>query len=206
MKTLILYLLLITTLSGTSQISKNHSIYGGVKYNMGNYSGGGMDINYIYKQKYTAQLQFINNTRPAVQLPSNYYPAETFFGKRSNPVEKIAIYSLLVGRIYTLDKSTSLRINFRLGASYNTFSIPDNFTPNEYSYSIFSHPSNYKYTSRSVNNIGLILRPSLELPLSRSFGITLSPNININNEQTSIGGQLGIIFGILSPKKAKLKE
>ena len=92
-----------------------------------------------------------------------------------------------LGQIYPLDlvwpQWENLKIGFLNTDAYGTYCSWDN---------------------EKQNSVRLIINPKIEFPLTRFYGLTISPMIQINKSRTYFGIGIGYMFGLLRERKDKV--
>ena len=66
-----------------AQFDENNAIYSTVELNLGNYIGFDINLNYVYKEKYSFKVGYTGNIRKPESQPENYTSGLTglfFFG------------------------------------------------------------------------------------------------------------------------------
>ena len=185
-----------TNLSSAQEVEK-HLIYYSNEINMGNYIGYGVDINYIYNEKYSAKFGVVGNIRRSTNEPSDYRTG--FLGFLVGPYETVGSVNLQVGKIYYLNSKRNTRLNAAVGIGYSTVQLVENW---ESDYG-GSFDSNYSYDIVRTDVGSLIISPKLEFPLGRIFGFTISPTAVINNKSSYYGIGLGYMVGLIRSKPVR---
>jgi len=188
-----------------AQFWQNNSFYIGFGSQIGNFETNAFitpeetNYNYTYKQKYTIQYRRSKIEKIAQNIPNDYKNG-LCFTRICEPTDKINTREILLGKIKRLHKH--LRVNIKAGISFNYFTTLTSFTKHSTGSGWLSS-YNYKYNKKEEMNIGLVVNPSIELPVFRTFGFSLAPYVNINSKKVVYGGQFEVIFGLLRPKAKK---
>lgn len=166
--------------------------------NMGNYFGVDYALNYVYKNKYSLIVGFTGNVREPKSQPDNYSGGlnEIFSITIKNPYDHFLNYKIDFGRIYKLNKRGTIRANISVGVGYTIIKEPGNwqFVDSEAGINL---AENYTYTYREYNTLSLIINPKIEFPITKYFGLSGSPMIQLNKDRTYYGIGLGIMLGKL---------
>lgn len=182
-----------------AQEEQKHSFYFSEELGYGNYLGIDLNINYLYLEKYSFKMGYSGNLRQPKSQPYNYSPG--FFGVLfmglANPFDQLENYQLAAGRIYDLNKKGTIRMNLSLGIGYTTIREPGNWQ------STGSHllQENYTWDYEKYHTLSLIINPKIEFPLSRFYGLTVSPMVQLSKDRIYFGIGLGQIIGLLRSKK-----
>ncbi|HSP84008.1 MAG TPA: hypothetical protein VLN72_09800, partial [Gillisia sp.] len=65
---------------------------------------------------------------------------------------------------------------------------------------------NYSYEYHKYHTVSLIINPKIEFPITRIYGLTLSPMILINKDRTYMGIGVGHMIGLLRKKNKTILE
>lgn len=200
MKQILLVLLLITGInSAHAQSNSNHAIYFANEFNLGNYFGADVGMNYVYSEKYSVKAGYNANLRLAKSTPYDYSSGLVgayLFGL-AEPMDQLENYHLAIGQIYKLNKSGTIRVNFALGLGLTTIKEPKNWQRENRAFLVENYTWNYK----KYNTLSLIVNPKIEFPFSRFYGFTVSPMIQINKDRIYLGIGIGQMIGILRKRK-----
>lgn len=178
-----------------AQFAKNNAIYSTGEFNLGNYIGIDIAVNYVYKEKYSFKIGYSGNIRKPKSQPENYSPGLEgilFFGL-VNPYDQLENYHIGFGKIYKLNKSGTIRANILLGLGYTTIREPENWQRVNNGFLT----KNYTWNYRKYNTISLIINPKIEFPFSRFYGLTLSPMLQLNKDRVYFGIGIGSMIGLL---------
>lgn len=178
-----------------AQFDENNAIYTTSELNLGNYIGIDVNLNYVYKEKYTFKIGYTGNIRKPISQPENYSSGLTGFFAfgLANPYDQFVNYQAAMGKLYNLNKSGTIRANLSLGIGYATIREPENWE-------LINDPAlaeNYSWNYKKHNTISIIINPKIEFPFSRFYGLTLSPMLQINKDRTYFGIGIGQMNGIL---------
>lgn len=200
MRQIILIILLINGIhSASAQFAQNNAIYLSSELAVGNYLGVNMDLNYVYKEKYSLKVGYSGFIRKPQSQPADY--GSGLLGLlswgSSNPYDQIENYQITVGKIYPLNESGSTRVNLSVGLGYTTLREPENWQKVNDSFLA----ENYTWNYSKSNTVSLIINPKIEFPFSQVFGLTISPMLQLNKDRTYVGVGVGHIIGLLRKRK-----
>ncbi|NHN27772.1 hypothetical protein FIA58_018995 [Flavobacterium jejuense] len=191
----VMALLLLTSQLITAQ---ENTYYLTSEYNIGNYLGVDLNLNYVFKNKYALKVGFSGNIRKPKSQPDNYSSGLNglFSFTTANPYDHFLNYKIDFGRIYALNKKGTIRANIAFGLGYTVIKEPTNWQSVE-SDSWVNLAENYTYTYYSYSTMSLTINPKIEFPLTRFFGFSVSPMIQLNKDRTYFGIGIGTMFGKL---------
>jgi hypothetical protein len=185
-------------LTNAQQFDKNNAIYSSGEMNLGNYVGIDMNLNYVYKEKYSFKIGYTENFRKPKSLPENYSPGliGIFYLGYLNPYDQLRNFQIGLGRTYNLNENGTIRANFLLGLGYTTIREPENWEFIQDAYFV----ENYTWNYTMYNTVSLIINPKIEFPFTRYYGLTISPMLQINKDRTYFGIGIGHMIGLLRKK------
>jgi len=182
-----------------AQFSEDNAIYHTSEITVGNYLGIDIHANYVLKEKYSFKIGYSGFIRRPKAAPENYTSGLIgilTYGL-ANPYDQMETFQILAGKIYPLNKKGTIRVNISLGLGYTIIREPSNWQP--LSGSLYIVP-NYTYDYQKYNTISLIINPKIEFPITRFYGLTISPMIQVNKDRTYIGIGIGQMIGLLRKK------
>jgi len=204
-KILLLFIVILSINSVNAQFSENNAIYQTSEITVGNYLGVDVHANYVLKEKYSFKIGYSAFFRKAKSAPE-YYNSGLIglltFGL-ANPYDQMENFQILAGRIYPLNRKGTIRVNLSLGLGFTIIREPTNWEP--LGGSLFIAP-NYSYDYNEYNTLGIIINPKIEFPITRFYGLSLSPMIQINKDRTYIGIGIGQMIGLLRKKSIENVE
>ena len=102
--------------------------------------------------------------------------------------------------------SQDIRLHSRLGLAGNFIEAAENYyliTKSCRGMGICLFSGTYhEYDYRHSFNAGLLINQNFDIARARKFGFRLGARTNINNKQTIIAGEAGLVFGIGGAKGA----
>ncbi len=201
----ILILLLLASTFGVAnaQFSTKHAIYTNGEINLGNYWGGDLGLNYVYQEKYAFQLGLTSNMRKAKSTPEDFTNGIVgiFLLGMNTPLDQWQNYSASFGRVFKLNPSGTIRIVPTIGLGYNIYTKPENWEKILYNPYTLNLGRNYSYDDIDYHALSLIINPKIEFPLTRYWGLTLSPMLQTSRNGTYIGIGFGSMIGMLRDKR-----
>lgn len=182
-----------------AQFAENNSIYSTCEINLGNYVGVDVNLNYIYKEKYSIKVGFIGNIRTPVSRPADFSGGlmKLFTYGTSNPYDHLENLQICFGKIYTLNNNNTIRANISIGIGYTTIREPNNWVKLNDNFLT----ANYDWSYSSLNTISLIINPKIEFPFTRVYGLSISPMLQINKYRTYYGIGIGHMIGLLRKRE-----
>ena len=189
----------ISIIQVNAQFDENNAIYSTGELNLGNYIGFDINLNYVYKEKYSFKLGYTGNIRQPKSQPEDYTSGLTgilLFGL-ANPYDQLENYQIGVGKIYKINQSGTIRLNASIGLGYTVIREPENWERIDNGFLA----ENYTWNYNKYNTVSLIINPKIEFPFSRFYGLTISPLLQINKDRTYIGIGIGQMIGLLRKRK-----
>ncbi len=197
-KILVVIIIVLNVQLTTAQENKTHTYYLSSELNLGNYYGVDFNLNYVFKNKYSLKLGFSGNIRKPKSEPEDYSGGLNgiFHLGIENPYDHLLNYRVDFGRIHNLNQKGTIRANFSIGIGYTIIKEPENwqFIENDASINL---AENYTYSYNSYNTLSLVINPKIEFPLTRFFGLSVSPMVQLNKDRTYFGIGLGTMLGKL---------
>ncbi len=196
-KILIITIIFFSFNFANAQYAGNNAIYATGELNFGNYFGTDLNLNYILKGKYSFKVGYTGNFRKAKSQPKDFSSGITgilIFGLNS-PADLFENFGAAIGRIYKINQKGTIRANISLGAGYTIYTEPENWE--KINNKIISIKKNYSYDNMKHKTLSLIVNPKIEFPVSRYFGFTISPMLQINKNRAYYGIGLGSMIGLL---------
>ncbi len=183
-----------------AQFSENNAIYYSDGLNFGNYFGVDLNLNYVYKEKYSFKIGYIYDMRKPKSRPDDYSSglAKALLFGTENPHDLMETYQFALGKIYNLNENGTIRFNLSLGLGYTIIKEPENWQKIENASLI---GENYTWDYKRQNTISLIINPKIEFPFTTVYGVTISPMVQINKDRTYFGIGVGQMIGILRKRK-----
>jgi len=194
-KILVIILIVLNIQLITAQNQKENTYYLTSELNLGNYLGVDFNLNYVFKNKYSIKVGFSENFRKPKSQPDNYSGGILF----KIPFDQFLNYKIDFGRIYNLDEKGTIRANISIGIGYTRVKEPQNWQFVE-SEAWTNLSQNYTYSYRKYNTLSLTINPKIEFPITKFFGLSVSPMIQINKDRIYYGIGLGTMLGKLKQK------
>ncbi|OBR40454.1 hypothetical protein A9200_15875, partial [Maribacter hydrothermalis] len=182
-----------------AQFAENNAIYSTGELNLGNYIGFDINLNYVFKEKFSIKVGYTGNIRKPKSQPDNYTSGLTgiFSFGLANPYDQIENYQIGFGKIYKLNESGTIRTNISAGLGYTIIREPENWQMID---DVFL-TENYTWNYKTHNTLSLIINPKIEFPFTRFYGLTISPMLQINKDRTYVGIGIGQMIGLLRKRK-----
>lgn len=204
MKLVFLIVLLLISLINYSQNDSCYKYYVGVNGGKGMTSDFHTDLSIVTKSDYVYNIFYLSQNKKSPSLPPDFiYGGLKIFGD-GIPRINICTFGFSCGKLINT-KYNSIKINLRGGFLIGEIFKPYNFVPRQSQSSgmgfNFNLNSNYTYDIKKEYIYGLFLNPGIEFMFSRFLGIRAGICANINLIESTVGGELGIIFGRLKTNK-----
>ncbi|MFV0482539.1 MAG: hypothetical protein ACK5MG_00385 [Bacteroidales bacterium] len=194
-------LLMLSINIAKAQFGDNNAIYLSAEGNIGNYFGCDLNLNYVCKEKYSFKLGYIANTRKAKSQPEDYTvgaPIEILSLGLIQTYDKLNGFQIGVGRIYKLNPSGTIRANLSVGLAYTIIEEPENWK--KVGDGVLTE--NYTWNYDKQKTVSLIINPKIEFPITRVWGLTVSPMLQINKDRTYYGIGVGQMLGLLRKRRS----
>ncbi|MDC7998938.1 hypothetical protein [Gilvibacter sediminis] len=193
-KKLLLFFALACSMS-FAQTQQDHTIYGTVSLNLGNYVGFDAELDYIYKEKYSFRLGYSGNIREPKSAPDDYSTglAGVLLLGLTSPFDQFENVYAGAGRVWNLNPAGTIRINATVGLGFTILREPGNWQP--VSNGFLSE--NYTWEYNRYNTVSVVISPKIEFPITRVFGLVVAPTLQINKDRTFIGIGIGNMIGLL---------
>lgn len=196
-------LLLASFACAKGQFFENNALYLSSGLNLGNYWGGTIGLNYVYKEKYALQFNYSGNQRKSKNIPSDYSTGifNVFFLGLDQPHDYLESYNLLAGRVYKLNSRGSLRLNVAAGFGYTEIKEPKDWE--EMKINIYGVPltNTHDWEETKDSRASFIMNPRLEFTLNPYLGAYFAGQLIANEKRTFIGAEVGILLGVLRARK-----
>ncbi len=193
MKTLFVVFISIATMAH-AQFTEHHFMYVSGALTGGNYFGGSLMINYVYNDQYSFQIRSSHFIRSSKSKPSDYISGVfSLLSLETLPYDQVTSYGFLVGKVKNLNEKGTIRFNLRGGVSYSFFKEPFNWQKVGNG---FLSP-NYTFDYRTQKVVSLDINPEIEFPITRFFGLSTSPFVELNTKTIVWGIEIKTLWGIL---------
>ncbi|GET22093.1 hypothetical protein [Prolixibacter denitrificans] len=195
-RTLIKGLFICSIHSANAQFANNNAIYSTSGLSFGNYMGGDVSLNYVYREKYSCRVGYSDYLRKPKSQPADYSSglAKAIIFGLENPHDQIENYQIAVGRICKLNETGTIRANLSIGVGYTIIKEPENWQKVEGTSLV---AENYTWDYHRQNTVSLIINPQIEFPFTNIYGLTISPMLQLNKDRTYVGIGIGQMIGIL---------
>jgi len=190
----LLVIILFLSNSSKGQTKDNYLIYSSVGGTIGNYIGGGITLDVIRNNKYSLGMGYFEQEKKPGNLPSDYekgiFSLFTFGlnGVRDN----IKTASFTLGRIFYNKSNVRIRYNIKAGITYSAIKTPTNWV--WHNYGLLSL-ENYTYDYKKNHVIGVLINPTIEVPLLKFLGFSAGPYVFMNPKAISYGIELTTLIG-----------
>ncbi|NJW53074.1 hypothetical protein [Salinimicrobium oceani] len=196
--------LIVFSKASYAQADTPHAFYSSAEFDLGNYIGLDLNLNYVYHEQLSFKMGYSGHVRKARSKPADYSSGLVdglFFGLLS-PYDTFENFQAGMGKIFKLNESGTIRLNFSLGLGYTTIEEPGNWETS--GGGIFVE--NYTWSYHKYNTISFIVNPKIEIPFSRFFGFTISPVVQISKDRIYYGIGFGEMMGLLRKRKTSASQ
>ena len=181
-----------------AQSSEDNALYLSGEFQVGNYFGLEGGINYIHRGRTSFKLAYSGLIREPRSQPEDFNAGligASLLGL-ADPFDELGQLQLTIGRIYPLNISGSLRLNFNVGIGITSIREPSDWQRIQSG----GFGTNYEWDYNQYKTLSLIINPKLEIPFTNIVGISVSPILQINKDRVYIGIGIGSIIGALRSK------
>jgi len=168
-------------------------IYGEMGGGDGSHGLFQMTLNAVLSKNQIISISYYYASRRSANIPSDYYPG--LF--ESYPQQTLSVFGLSYGRVFFL-KTPCVRGILKGGLCAGVAATPVNF---EYNPMFFS--SNYNFSHQKEFVIGVVFNPEIEFPISRGFGFSIGPYVNVNAVSSVLAVEASMMFGKLRGRQDK---
>ncbi len=216
MKTLFILLLFVS--ADCAAQSKGLFPYG--ELGIGGCTDGGTVLiannNFLFHRNNIISLEYYYCAHPGINTPADYTPGTAWFGTASYPYYGLGMATLMYGKMLFVPGAPEVQFALKAGIGVGTLNAPENFTKRQPSsggggwFNLFSTtPPNYDYEMVNSTLTSFIINPSMELSISRGFGIRLGVMGVLNSYHSTLDLQATMLFGRLRkrlPKRVRTSE
>ena len=148
---------------------------------------------------------FNYHIRLTPQLPGDFIPEySTWIGNLPIPRQSFALFTMMYGKVF-YSPSRFIRFVARSGFAVGRCDQSVDFKPAEIIVSSGflggDRTSNYTFKEQIITVTGVVINPTMEIPLLRGFGINMGVYANINNVASIYSLDASLIFGQLRNRK-----
>ena len=175
-------------------ITRQNPVFGYISIGGGLPANARVAFDLCFAQGITTSVFGQMTTRNSPNTPSDYQPGFVAIGEGYGRVpEYLTTVGITAGKMTLL--SPYARLNIKAGVGYARLNAPEHFVlkPKD----ILNFGSNYTYERHTHSGWALFVQPSVEFPLTRHFGIAVSPFVNINQFHPVFGVELATQLGYL---------
>ncbi|MBK8627435.1 MAG: hypothetical protein IPN86_18270 [Saprospiraceae bacterium] len=199
--TIILFSISFISAYAQKDDSHNYRTYLSTDINLGNYLGLDLNLNVVYKEKFSIKMGYTGNSRKALSTPDDFIKG---FNNFFYPKDKLRDFHFGLGKIYSLNK-TGARLNATISIGTAIIIEPKSWKkldPVGWPF-IFNDlgASNYDYLNKKYYEWSITLNPKIEFPFRRFYGITISPMVQISKTRTYYGLGIGQMIGEVKIKQ-----
>lgn len=88
-----------------------------------------------------------------------------------------------------------------VGLGYTTIKEPENWQATEGSFLV----ENYTWDYNKYHTLSLIINPKIEFAISRFYGFTVSPMVQLNKDRTYFGVGIGQVMGLVRNRRPDIE-
>ncbi|WP_200979649.1 hypothetical protein [Echinicola sp. 20G] len=198
-RVLFLLLYLVSAQSLYAQFFDNNFIYSSGEIYGGNYLGGEIALNWVYKEKHAFKFGWVANAKTPENRPEDYKIGliDALMLGTTKPYDLMETYQVGYGRIVPINPLGTIRANLSIGLAYSKLKKPTNWEKVQDNFLA----QNYTWEYERENHMSIVVSPKIEFPFSRYFGFTVGPILVMNKQETFVGIGAGTIMGLLRREK-----
>jgi len=155
----------------------------------------------VIKKVNNFSLSMYYLSRRSNNAPADYHPGLVFFGD-GRPQTITELICPMYGKVFYMANSNS-RFVVKGGLAIGSVINPVNFVPAHSTSWLYLGP-NYIYSTNTDITAGIVLNPSIELPVCRVFGLSFGMYCVFTSKSSSIGLEGNILLGVVRNKKRNL--
>lgn len=195
---LVAFLVFLMFLShhSSGQIKQDYLIYSSLKGNSGNFYGGGITLDLIHKNKYSFGIGFYEHVKKPGNLPTDYKKGGLSLLTLGEGVarDNQQSVSLTLGRVILSKSNSGIRYNLKAGVTYSVSKTPDNWVKLNEGGGLLSM-ENFLYNYKKYREIGILINPTIDIPLFKFLGFSVGPYSFQNLKTISYGIELTTLIG-----------
>lgn len=201
---IILILITICMQNASGQVIKNKQLYLGTDFNLGNYKGFDIHLNYVLPNRYTLKMGYTGNLRKPLSQPDDYQSGliDVFLLGLSRPFDQMETYQLGFGKILPFNHQKNIRAHLSVGIGYTIIKEPHNWQRDGGGWG----SGNYTWDYNKYRSFSFVINPRIEFPFTRIYGLSISPMVQICKNRTYYGIGIGQMIGKLKEKNNRLNE
>ena len=199
MKKVVIIVIALLYSCGAYCQSNNAFIYGETGIGYGSHFSVKAAVNSIFDSNRIISVGYYLNARPAPGVPSDYYGG--IFG--SKPQQTLNMLVLMYGEVFFDKNHFKVRYTLKGGIALGNAKTPTNYTSNNLGTYIYNLGPDYNYSYHTVFNYGIVLNPTIELPISRGFGFSFGAFSIINPISSSVGLEANMLIGKLRNRRTR---
>lgn len=176
------------------QAKDKYLIYSSFKGCIGNFIGGGITLDVIRNNKYSFGIGYYEHEKKPGNRPPDYQKGILSLltlglgGARDN----IQSASFTLGKVFYSKSNSAIRYNIKAGLTYSVLKRPTNWVKLD---DVLFSTENYLYNYEKFYEPGILINPTIELPLLKFLGFATGPYVLLNKKTISYGLELTYMIG-----------
>ena len=154
---------------------------------LGNYIGADFRVNWRHNDELSFEIGVNSLTRKYRSAGAR----DNIFGKPKYARQSISALELLVGKIIPQDIEKYSKLNLKAGIVLSKVVTPIEWEWNGAGYFFGWYGMRYN----TQNTLGLLLEPSVEIPVSTHTGISFTPFVLLTKPSVAFGFRIHLLFG-----------
>ena len=111
--------------------------------------------------------------------------------------------ALMYGKVFFYKNHYKVRYTLKGGIALGDAMTPTNYRSINLGTYSYNFGPDYNYSYHTVFNYGIVLNPTIELPISRGFGFSFGAFSIINPISSSVGLEANLLIGKLRNKRIR---
>ncbi|REG94499.1 hypothetical protein C8N25_101328 [Algoriphagus antarcticus] len=200
MKYLFVVIFILFCSGAKAQFLKKNAIYLSNSALIGNYFGLSSSLNYIHKENFMIEVGVMGLAKRPMDRPADYngglLNALTF--GIATPRNYVNSFQFLFGKSINLTPEGNQRINLKAGPTWSSTHRPHNWQRVSGSGLI---AGNYSYEYLDGRGLGLIVRPTFEMPFTQVLGFGVGTYFHFHRHSVNAGIELNVMIGSMRLKR-----
>lgn len=191
-----LVLLLFLAPFSFGQKKDNYLIYSSLKGNVGNYYGAGVTLDLVRSNNYSLGIGFFEQEKKPSNRPSDYEKGVLTLLTMGGGIarDNLQSVSLTAGRIFLSKSNSLIRYHLKAGLIYSFGKMPTNWVKLDNALFTFE---NYSYDYEKYQEIGVLVNPTIDIPVFKYLGFSMGPYALLNQNTVSYGIEITTLIGLV---------
>lgn len=178
------------------QKKDNYLIYSSLKGNIGNYYGAGITLDLVRSNNYSLGIGYYEQEKRPANRPSDYEHGllSLFTLGQGVARDNLQALSFTGGKVFFSKSNSKIRYHLKGGFIYSFGKTPTNWVKLE---DVLFSFENYSYDYENYQEIGVLVNPTIDLPVFKYLGFSAGPYALMNQKTLSYGIEITTLIGIV---------